>query len=71
MCASVACKLTKSKCECDMVACWVAEGKRSEWHKHEKMFARKRFSFLAAEPSAGVGHPLIEGVYDVRHQDDG
>ena len=43
MCASVACKLTKSKCECDMVACWVAEGKRSEWHKHEKMFARKRY----------------------------
>ena len=43
MCASVACKLTKSKCECDMVARWVAEGKRIEWHKHEKMFARKRF----------------------------
>ena len=71
MCAFVACKLIKSKCECDMVARWVAEGKRIEWHKHEKMLPGKDFAFLAAEPSAGVGQLLIEGVYDVRHRDDG
>ena len=36
-----------------------------------KCLPGKYIAFLAAEPSAGVGHPLIEGVYDVRHRDDG
>ena len=36
-----------------------------------KCLPGKDFAFLAAEPSAGVGHLLIEGVYDARHRDDG
>ena len=50
---------------------WVAEGKRIEWRKHEKMLPGKDCAFFAAEPSAGVGQLLIEGVYEARHRDDG